>query len=162
MQSQDETSTRICPFEVPPGAEAEFLEGWERTAGESVLYRALRSDVDFRFVAVGPAGTGDLYETVHDEGEVDAPGGTVLIDPFEVPPGEDDPFLAAWHEAREAVATERGFLGTRLYRSVEPDAEFRFVEIARWSSPLMVAQATAKAGNRRHHALYERVPASPK
>ncbi len=67
----------------------------------------------------------------------------VLIDPFAVPDDGDEAFLAAWDGAREVLAGQHGYLGTRLHRSAGP-AEFRFVDVARWSSPLMFARATAR------------------
>ena len=51
-----EPSMRLIDlFEVAPEADEAFLADWEseRVAG-GVLYRALREDVDFRFVAVAP------------------------------------------------------------------------------------------------------------
>jgi Antibiotic biosynthesis monooxygenase len=105
-----------------------------------VLYRALRPDVDFRFVSVAE---GDGYEVVREDGAPDTPGGVVLIDPFEVPAGEDDAFLAGWDAARAALARQQGYLGARLHRATGP-AEFRFIDLARWSSPLMVQRAAAK------------------
>ncbi len=108
-----------------------------------VLYRALRPDVDFRFVSVAE---GDGYELAreHGAGRWDRiPGGVVLIDPFAVPAGEDDAFLAGWDDARAAVAEQPGYLGARLYRATGP-ADFRFIDLARWSSPLMVQRAGAK------------------
>ncbi len=105
-----------------------------------VLYRALRPDVDFRFVSVAE---GDGYEMVREEGVPDSPGGVVLIDPFEVPAGEDDAFLAGWDAARAVLAQQQGYLGARLHRATGP-AEFRFIDLARWSSPLMVQRAAAK------------------
>ena len=48
--------------------------------------------------------------------------------------------LAGWDRARELLARQRGYLGARLHRSIGP-ADFRFVDIARWSSPLMFARA---------------------
>ena len=142
-----------------PGPSGTLIRFFEVTPddGEAILYRALRSDVEFRFVAIGPGGE---YEVVHEEGAVDQTGGTVHIRPFEVPPEDDDEFIAAWHEAQEARAGAQGFLGTRLYRAAV--AEFRFVEIARWSSPLMVARASAKTAYPGSPVLYEVVPASPK
>ncbi len=112
-----------------------------------VLYRALRPDVDFRFVSVAE---GDGYEMVREEGVPDSPGGVVLIDPFEVPAGEDDAFLAGWDDARAVLAQQQGYLGARLHRATGP-AEFRFIDLARWSSPLMVQRAAAKG------ALYQPV-----
>ena len=43
------------------------------------------------------------------------------IEPFEVAPGDDASFLAAWAEA--------GGTGARLYRALRDDAEHRFVAI---------------------------------
>jgi hypothetical protein len=47
----------IIAFNVPPDADADFTAAWERTRGRlpttgTTLHRALREDVDFRFVAV--------------------------------------------------------------------------------------------------------------
>lgn len=138
----------ISAFVVPVGADERFVAGWQGPAG-ATLHRALRDDVDFRFVAVGggePASEfpshSALYEVVHEEGAPDGPGGVVLINPFEVPEGADEDFLAAWDRARRALAGRQGYLGTRLHRSEGP-ADFRFVNLARWSSPLMFARALA-------------------
>ena len=132
----------------------------------TALHRAWRADVDFRFVnvarvdapeawreAVGdPAFPGrelpftshpGLYEAVHDDGTPDGTQGVTLIDPFEVPPEEDERFLSGWERARRVLAVQRGYLGTRLHRSLGP-ADFRFVNIARWSSPLMFAKAVGQ------------------
>jgi heme-degrading monooxygenase HmoA len=137
----------ISLFEVPVESDERFLAAWQDTA--ATLHRALRDDVDFRFVAVGggePASEflshSARYEVVHDEGAPQGPGGAVLINPFEVPDGGDDEFLAAWDRARRDLAGREGYLGTRLHRSDGP-ADFRFVNVARWSSPLMFARAVA-------------------
>jgi hypothetical protein len=102
----------------------------EPAAWDGVLYRALRDDVRFRFAAV--AGGGDA---VRELGTPDVDGGVVLIEPFEVPDGGDDAFLAAWERLRAARAEQRGYLGSRLH------SEPRFVDFTRWSSPLMYARA---------------------
>lgn len=154
-------------FEVSPEDDDAFLADWQSERAEgSVLYRALREDVDFRFVAVaqveGRAAHPSLYEVVHEEGDPDGSEGATLINPFEVPEGGDEQFLAGWEHARAALADQRGYLGTRLHRSVG-DADLRFVNLARWSSPLMFARATqrpefreagAAIGFRAHPALY--------
>ena len=154
-------------FEVAPQDDAAFLADWESERVESaVLYRALRADVDFRFVAVAPVSPGaaqpNRYEVVHEEGAPDGSEGVTLINPFEVPDGEDERFVAGWERARAALADQRGYLGTRLHRSVG-EADLRFVNLARWSSPLMFARATQRpefreAGAaipfRAHPALY--------
>ena len=70
-------------------------------------------------------------------------GGVTLINAFEVPDGEDDAFLAGWDGARATLAEQQGYLGTRLHRALGA-AEFRFVNVARWSSPLMFARALGR------------------
>jgi heme-degrading monooxygenase HmoA len=136
--------TRITAFVVPPEADDEFLAG----RGEATLHRALRPDAEFRFVAVGgrhppesrfDAHTSD-YEMLREVGTPDVAGGVALIDLFEVPDDQDERFLEGWERMREALAQQRGYLGTRLHRSLAP-ADFRFVDVARWSSPLMFARA---------------------
>lgn len=131
--------------------------------GATALHRALRPDAHLRFVNVAridsaeawreaiadPAFPGrgmpftahpGLYEVVHEEGEPDATGGVILINPFEVPAEADAAFVAGWQRARGLLAERPGYLGTRLHRSVGP-ADYRFVNVARWSSPLMFSRA---------------------
>jgi heme-degrading monooxygenase HmoA len=164
--------TLINVFEVPPGADERFIAGWERArdflaskAGflATSLHRALRPDVDFRFVNVAQVdspqawrdaisdpsfpGAGmpfkahpSLYEVVREDGAPETAGGVVLINAFEVPEEADERFLTGWDGAHDVLARQQGYLGTRLHRSVGP-ADFRFINVARWSSPLMFSRA---------------------
>ena len=169
----------IDVFEVTREADEVFLADWESARaslagqdgfGAVVLYRALRSDVDFRFVQVARVDAAkdafsahrSLYEVVHEEGAPDGTEGVTLISPFEVPADEDERFLARWERARQGLAEQRGYLGTRLHRSVGA-ADLRFVNLARWSSPLMFSRALQQPEFRRasedlpyaaHPALY--------
>ncbi|MEA2126657.1 MAG: hypothetical protein QOI80_3439 [Solirubrobacteraceae bacterium] len=134
---------------MPPTEDESFIAAWD---GSGTLHRALRDDVEFRFVSVRPAGAGELpfpvrsgvYEVVLEDGAVDAPGGAILINLFEVPEAQDDAFLAAWGRIRDAFADQPGCLGTRLHRARGP-AAFRWVNVARWSSPLMFHRALQRA-----------------
>ena len=133
--------------------------------GATALHRALRPDAPFRFVNVARVDSPDtwraaisdpafpggrmpfrahpgLYEVVLEDGAPDGPEGVVLINTFEVPPEADERFVAGWDAARRLLSGHRGYLGTRLHRSVGP-ADFRFVNIARWSSPLAFSKAVA-------------------
>ena len=62
-------------------------------------------------------------------------GPVVLINLFEVPPGADKGFTASWERARDFLAAQPGYRSTELHRSLGPDAEFRFVNVAEWASP---------------------------
>ena len=159
-------------------------EGYVATA----LHRSLVPEADFRFVNVSPLGSADewraavadpafpgrempftahpaLYEVAaEDPPPEDESGGVVLINAFEVPAGEDPAFVPGWERARDALRGQRGYLGTRLYRSLQRDADFRFVHVAPWESveafgaalgrPEFRAAAQAMS-HRAHPALYE-------
>lgn len=60
---------------------------------------------------------------------------TILINSFEVPQGKEEEFLQAWKEAAEHLRHEPGFLSTQLHQSLDPQARFRFVNVAEWESP---------------------------
>jgi hypothetical protein len=124
-------------FAVPSGADEEFLGAWrrERSAG-ATLYRALRSDVPFRFVELTSAGP---YEVLHEDGEPQGEGGVVLITRF----ARDDRIPAAWQRLRSAFAPLRGYLGARLLAGDD------VVAVIRWSSPLMYARAGREPDVRR-------------
>jgi heme-degrading monooxygenase HmoA len=60
----------------------------------------------------------------------------ILINPFEVPEGTDDEeFLRGWERAADYMRQQPGFLSSRLHRALGPDARFRFINVAEWSSP---------------------------
>jgi hypothetical protein len=127
------------------------------------LYRALRDDVAFPYIRIGP---GDAYEVVHEDGDVEGDGGTVLINPFEVEPTDDAAFRESWGLMRDLFAGQQGYLGTRLHRALG-EADYRWVNVARWSSPLMFQRALQRPETgelaaalpfRSHPALYELVP----
>jgi hypothetical protein len=162
--------TVIDAYEVPPEADEEFLAA----LGDTPVHRALRRDVRLRFVTITAepieadppfARHRGVYTVGHEDGDVDGAGGVILIDAFEVGPGDDERFLAGWHALRDLLAVQQGYLGTRLHRATG-DAGYRFVHQERWSSPLMVFRATrlpafAEAAARMpfpsHPGLYERL-----
>ena len=84
-----------------------------------MLYKAIRDDVRRRFVAVSEGGD---HELVREDGVEEVAGGVVLFH--------------AWDEVPELPTGNRGYIGSRLYRGAEG-----YVEIAWWSSPLMVFRA---------------------
>jgi heme-degrading monooxygenase HmoA len=90
------------------------------------------------------------------------PERVILINAFEVPEGADEGFLNGWERQREFLSAQAGYLSTRLHRSLAPDAEFRFVNVALWESEQAFREATsqpefsnASVPFRFHASLYE-------
>jgi heme-degrading monooxygenase HmoA len=88
----------------------------------------------------------------------------VLINAFEVPEGEDEAFLQGWERGRAFLSTQEGYLSTRLHRSLSPDADFRYVNVALWQSAQHFQAATSQPEFRDapvpfpfHASLYEAV-----
>ena len=59
----------------------------------------------------------------------------VLINVFEVPLDRDDEFLQGWQAARAFMQRQPGYVATRLHRSLDPTARFRFINVAEWETP---------------------------
>jgi heme oxygenase (mycobilin-producing) len=70
----------------------------------------------------------------------------VLINAFEVPEGNDEAFLAGWERARAFLATQQGYLSTRLHRSLSSAADFRFINVAVWQSARAFQAAISQPG----------------
>jgi heme-degrading monooxygenase HmoA len=64
-----------------------------------------------------------------------------LINPFEVPVDKEDQFLDRWNTAADYLRQQEGFVSTRLHRSLNPEATFRFVNVALWESAEHFRQA---------------------
>ena len=58
----------------------------------------------------------------------------VLINLFSMPAELVDGFVAKWEQNIAKAGEVKGFRGTRLHRSVDPDARYPIVNIARWDS----------------------------
>jgi quinol monooxygenase YgiN len=54
-----------------------------------------------------------------------------LISLFEVPPADEEQFVAGWARGRSFVGDRAGEIGAVLHRSLSPQAQFRFVDVAR-------------------------------
>jgi heme-degrading monooxygenase HmoA len=102
----------------------------------------------------------DREDAMAEGAESDA----VLINPFEVPPGGDDAFTAAWERAAIVLRHHPGFRASRLHRSLADEADFRWVNVARWETAAAFGaaaqdpefQAAARAmPHRGHPMLYE-------
>ena len=60
--------------------------------------------------------------------------GVTLINSFEVPTGREDEFLQFFKQVNAYMQTKPGYISHALHRAITPDAPFRFVNVARWSS----------------------------
>jgi heme-degrading monooxygenase HmoA len=91
----------------------------------------------------------------------------ILINAFEVPAGDAENFIAAWEKTRDYLQAQPGYVDTALHQAARPDAEFQFVNIARWrtaddfiaatQSPGFRESAAGLAGYRPHPGLYRLV-----
>jgi heme-degrading monooxygenase HmoA len=89
----------------------------------------------------------------------------VLINAFEVPADQAERFIAAWEASRDFPQTQPGYIETALHQALAPDAEFLFVNIARWQSaeeftvairgPGFRESAAGLVGYRPHPGLYQ-------
>jgi len=129
---------RIDRFAVPPEDDGAFLAEWDAVAagGSRVLLRAVRPGAPVRFVELAPSGAGEPYELVREAGDPDGEGGVVLVARYRAATETSDVLVAAWDGLRAVLAARRGHIGARLYRGAED-----LVEVAHWSSPLMLQRA---------------------
>jgi heme oxygenase (mycobilin-producing) len=74
---------------------------------------------------------------------MDTNNSVVLINLFEVPAEADEGFIGAWEGTRDFLAAQDGYRSTALHRSLGPDAEFRFVNVAEWASAAAFQAATS-------------------
>jgi heme oxygenase (mycobilin-producing) len=57
-----------------------------------------------------------------------------LVNCFEVPAGREDEFFRLWQQVNTYMRRKRGYLEHKLHRSLQADAQFRFINVARWAS----------------------------
>lgn len=57
-----------------------------------------------------------------------------LVNCFQIPAGREDEFFALWQQVNNYMRKKKGYIGHTLHRSLEPGAQYRFVNVAQWSS----------------------------
>ena len=67
----------------------------------------------------------------------------ILINPFEVPVGGEEQFFKVWNKAAEQMRQSPGCISTELHQSLDPQAKFRFVNVAHWESAQHYQAASA-------------------
>jgi heme-degrading monooxygenase HmoA len=88
----------------------------------------------------------------------------VLINVFEVPAEEAEQFIAAWEKMRDYLGSQPGYIDTALHQAIAPDADFQFVNVARWRTadeflaatqrPEFLDSAVGLVGYPLHPSLY--------
>ena len=66
-----------------------------------------------------------------------------LINVFEVPEGRQEAAISAWESARDFLQQQPGYISTALHGSLDSQARFSLINIARWESPAHFARAIA-------------------
>lgn len=59
----------------------------------------------------------------------------VLINSFSVPEGMEEQFLENWNKTAQQMKNQPGFIETKLHRSLDGKARFKFINVALWESP---------------------------
>ena len=68
----------------------------------------------------------------------------ILINVFEVPENQVETVIAAWEKARDFLSQEPGYVDTALHQSLQADARFQLINIARWQSTEQFLAATTR------------------
>lgn len=95
--------------------------------------------------------------------EGDSAASVTLINKFVVPPGRDAAFRELWATTSRFFRAQPGFLSLRLHRAVSPDAQYRYVNVARWASvaEFRAAHATDEFRSTVRRAGWAEFPSSP-
>jgi heme-degrading monooxygenase HmoA len=66
---------------------------------------------------------------------------------FEVPAGNVDRFFAFWQDRiKDKVSRQPGLIDGILYRGIDPDGPFQFINVAVWESDEQLAAGLKKTG----------------
>ena len=67
-----------------------------------------------------------------------------LINVFEVLEGKLPEAITYWEASRDFLATQPGFIRTRLHQSIAPNARFQLINVAEWDSSQALQAASAR------------------
>jgi heme-degrading monooxygenase HmoA len=90
-----------------------------------------------------------------------------LFNFFEVPEDADEQFVAGWERARDVIDARGGFRWTALHRSLQPQAQFRYVNVAEirsveaWQAAVMDPAFPHDLPGTPHPGLYEPIREDP-
>jgi heme-degrading monooxygenase HmoA len=64
-----------------------------------------------------------------------------LINAFSLPMALEEQFLSRWKDNARVMATAPGFIGARMMRAVNDQAELTFINVAEWESGTALDEA---------------------
>ncbi len=68
----------------------------------------------------------------------------VLINPFTVPSDKLEEAIVLWEQGRDFLREQPGYISTALHQSLQPDAQYRLINVAKWESMEAFNAANAK------------------
>jgi heme-degrading monooxygenase HmoA len=165
MDTAEIEASRALTGELHSGRKPERLRPPQPQASRLITVHRSRSTAGSG--TVRPAVRHQMTRGPHREPEELMAEPAILINAFEVPAAEADAFVAAWQKARDYLRSQPGYIDTVLHQSITPDAEFQFVNVARWQTAEDFIAATQNPGFRQsaaglaryrpHPALYRPV-----
>ena len=57
-----------------------------------------------------------------------------LINVFSVPKEKEAEFVKWWHDVKENITAQQGFISGRFHRSIKPESRFNFINVALWEN----------------------------
>ncbi len=74
----------------------------------------------------------------------DSDSHVILINPFIVPSGKLEAAIELWEQGRDFLKTQPGYISTALHQSVQDDAQYRLINVAKWKSVAAFRAASEK------------------
>ncbi|WP_420833803.1 antibiotic biosynthesis monooxygenase family protein [Vibrio pelagius] len=85
----------------------------------------------------------------------------VLINTFAVDAASEEVALEYWEAARDILEQQPGYISTKLHRSLDDDATYRFINVAQWESEVMFKNAIANMRKELPPIMMKGVSADP-
>lgn len=57
-----------------------------------------------------------------------------LINVFSVPKDKEEEFVKWWQDARASVTKQPGFISGKFHKSIKPESQFNFINVAIWDN----------------------------
>ena len=68
-----------------------------------------------------------------------------LINVFTVPTGKEEEFVKWWQNVKADITKQPGFISGKFHRSIKPDSQFNFINVAIWENEAVYWNAYEKS-----------------